>query len=118
MAMMVTACPAALAAPSTRKGKRPLPAMRPRRILVVEEHFLGPPRRAPEDDTALRRADEVHQIVDLFAGQRSIPLYLEHRAARVQLELKQVAKRAFELADHFGRKAAAHQANRVQPENA
>ena len=49
--------------------------------LFVREHFFRPPRRAPQDDAALRRADEVDQVLDFGAGQRPILLDLLQRAA-------------------------------------
>src|SRR6266581_1298877 len=106
--MTVTSCPAPRAASRTRKGNRPFPAMSPnftdgpsrRRedkittessmtcgqeivvvaaCLLVRDDFFRPPRRAPQDDAALRRADEVHEVLDLGARERPVLLDLLQR---------------------------------------
>src|SRR3954463_13647277 len=69
---IVTSWPAPRAASRTRKGKRPLPAMSPRRTLFVGEHFFGAARGPTEDDAARRGSDEVHEVLHLGARKRSI----------------------------------------------
>ena len=72
-------------------------------LLFVDGRFLGPPGRAPQDHAALRRADEVEQILHFGAGERLVLLDLLQRARRVQLRLQQVAERALQLLDDVGR---------------
>src|SRR3981189_3599937 len=86
----------------------------PWQLSLVRDHFLGPPGRAPENDAALRRADEVDQVLDLFAGERLILLDLLQCARRVQLRLEQVAERSPHLRDHVRRESAAHEADGVR----
>src|SRR5437867_2050361 len=121
IAMTVTSWPAARAASSTKNGNRPLPAIRPRRIVFqprnrdgwddprrglpavdeggsfVGKDFFRLPRRPSQNDAALRCADELDQILHLGARQRSVLLNLLERARRVQLRLKQVPERALQL---------------------
>ena len=87
--------------------------------LFVREHFFRPPRRAAQDDAALRGADEVDEVLHFGARQRPILLDLLQRARGVQLRLQQVAeRRASASSIDLGREAAAHQADRVDAENA
>src|SRR4051812_32019924 len=99
--MTVTSCPAPRAASRTRKGKRPLPAIRPRRTLFVRDDFFCAAGRASENDAALRRADEVDQVLHFRARQRAVLLDLFESASGVQLRLQQVAERPFDLRDHI-----------------
>src|SRR5712692_6688272 len=119
MATTVTSCPTERAASSTRNGNRPLPAMRPRRTgeSFVREHFLRPPRGAPEDDAALRRAYELDEILHFGTHERPIAFDLAERTGRIQLRLQQIAERALQPRDDVWREAAAHQANGVRTEN-
>src|SRR6185436_2211226 len=109
----VTSWPAPRAASSTRKGKRPFPAIKPRRMSFVRDHFLGAAGRATKDHATLRRADEVDQVLHLGAGERLVLFDLLQRPRRVQLRLQQVAERTLDLGDDVEREAAAHQADRV-----
>ena len=78
-ATIVTSCPCARAASRTRNGKRPLPAMSPSFI-----RRRPAPRRAgsaPQDDAALRGADEVDEVPHFRRRERRVLLDLRERAA-------------------------------------
>ena len=93
----VTSCPKLRAASSARNGNRPLPAIRPMRIvdcllrevagptgLLVDSywlHALGGPAKI---DTALGSPDEFHKIHYLRTLQRRIGLDAAQRARRVE----------------------------------
>ena len=70
--------PAARAASRTRNGNRPLPAIKPEPHACYSSASTSsaPARRAPQDDAALRRADEVDQVLHFGAGQRAVALDL------------------------------------------
>ena len=63
-----------------QKGESAVPRDEPETHSLVREHFFLPPRRTPQDDAALRRADELDQVLHLGAGQR--PIALDLPAAR------------------------------------
>src|SRR6184192_1593153 len=109
--MTVRSCPAARAASRTRKGKRPLPAMSPRRTLFVGEHFFGAARGPAQDDASRRGADEVHEVLHLGARERAVLLDLLQRPRRVELRLQEIAERALQLDDDILRETAAHEAD-------
>src|SRR5438093_6427725 len=88
-------------------------AISPSLSLFISDYLLSTSRRAPQNDAALRRADELDEVLDFGACQRSIVLDLLERARRVQLRLDQVAERALQLRDHVLREAAPHQTDRV-----
>ena len=121
--MTVTSCPAPRAASSTRNGKRPLPAIRPRRMTIaaslVGEHFFGAPRGAAQDDAALRGADEVDEVLHFGAGERAILLDLLQRAASCSASTAAGSGTTrFSLSMTSGANAAAHQADGVDAEDA
>jgi hypothetical protein len=62
------------------------------RSLLVRDHFLGTARGAAEDDTALRRADEVDEVLHFGAGERLVLFDLLKRARGVELRLQQIAE--------------------------
>ena len=72
-------------------------AMHGRSRSFVRQYF-GRAGGAPQDDAALRGADEVDRYSHLGAGQRPVVLDLLQRAGGVQLRLQQVAERALQLA--------------------
>ena len=73
---------------------------------------------SPQDDAALRRADELDEVPHLGRGQRRILLDLDERTRRVQLRRQQVAVCAPQLADRLLREAAPHEADGVEAEDA
>src|SRR4030095_1636626 len=78
---------------------------------------LRPPRRATQDDAALRRADEVDQVLNFLAGQRPIVMNLLKRACRIELRLQKVTERSLQLLHDLGGETAAHQPDGVGAEN-
>src|SRR6185295_2045637 len=84
---------------------------------LIGEHFLGLPARAPQRDAALRRADEVEEVLHFGAGERAIELNLLQRGGRVQLGLQEIAERALQLLDHLGLDMAPLQADDVRAEH-
>ena len=99
----------------TKARRRAIASLQSR--VFVGDNFFGPPRGAPENDAALRRADEVDQVLHLGARQRLILLDLLQRAGGVQLRLEQVTERALQFRDHLGREAAPGQADGVGAED-
>src|SRR5439155_7649449 len=93
IAITVTSWPAARAASRTRKGNRPLPAISPRRISFVSQHFFDPLGGAAQGHSAMRRPDELDDVLHVGAGQRAIPLDLPQSVGGVELRLQEIPKR-------------------------
>src|SRR5262245_46113619 len=120
MAITVSSWPAALAASRTRKGNRPLPAIRPRRITrsFVDQHFLDSLGGAAQRDTPLRGADEVDEILHVEAGDGLIAFDLAQGLSGVELRLEKVPEGPFELGNDVEAEPPTRQPQRVQPVDA